>query len=132
VKSNPTVLIVITTLAIGGSRNVVRAADDTGGKVSGGTAAQKGSKRMEIAVTDKGFLPNTITVKKGQSVEIVFTRKTDKACVQEVVLETSDAGKIQKPLPLNKPVTIKTTFTKLRDHKFACDMNTFSGTVIVQ
>jgi plastocyanin domain-containing protein len=133
-KSNTRVNILITALAISGSCKAARAADDekTPANESGGAIANKGTKQVEIAVTDKGFQPDTITVKKGQPVAIVFTRKTRKTCTKEVVLETSDAGKIQKRLPLNKPVRIKITFTKVRDHKYTCNMNSFSGTVIVQ
>jgi plastocyanin domain-containing protein len=122
-KSNQRVLAVISILAIGGAWSIARAAGD---------GSKQGNKKVVIAVTEKGFQPNTITVKQGQPVEIVFTRKTKKTCIKEVVLETSDATKIQKKLPLNKPVTIKTTFTAPRHYKYACDMNMFSGTVIVE
>ena len=70
-------------------------------------------------------------MKKGQPVELVFTRKTDQTCIKEVILDTG-SSKIQKPLPLNKAVTIKTKFTKAGDLKYACNMNMFSGTVTVQ
>ena len=94
--------------------------------------AKKGAEKLEIAVTEKGFEPDKVTVKKGEPVELVFTRKTDQTCIKEVVLDTGGTKKIQKALPLNKPVTIKTKFTKAGDLKYACNMNMFSGTVTVQ
>ncbi len=135
--SNPTVLIAIMAAALCGACSNARAADDkTTATASVGATANKetkpGRRKVKIAVTGKGFEPDTITVRKGQPVELVFTRKTDEACIKEVVLETADTEKIQKPLPLNKPVTIKATFIKARDYKFTCNMETFSGTVIVQ
>ena len=91
----------------------------------------KAGQRLEIAITDKGFEPNKVEVKKGQPVEFVFTRKTDQTCIKEVVLDTGPK-KIQKPLPLTKPVTIKAKFAKAGELTYACNMNMFSGTVTVQ
>ena len=127
-----------------GAATTARAADDMPGmdhgKMGGTTdkdkkaakeTTKKGGEKLEIAITDKGFEPDKVQVKKGQPVELVFTRKTDQTCIKEVVLDTG-SSKIQKPLPLNKPVTIKTKFTKAGDLKYACNMNMFSGTVTVQ
>ena len=93
--------------------------------------AKKGPAKLEIAITDKGFEPDKVEVMKGQPVELVFTRKTDQTCIKEVILDTG-AKKVQKPLPLNKPVTIKAKFTKAGDLKYVCNMNMFAGTVKVQ
>lgn len=152
-KSNKGVLIAITAFALSGAWSVARAADDMGGmKMDKGAAgkgamdkkpakepaadaagakAKKGAEKLDVAITEKGFEPDMLEVKKGQPVELVFTRKTDKTCIKEVILDTGSA-KVQKPLPLNKPVTIKTKFTKAGDLKYVCNMNMFSGTVKVQ
>jgi plastocyanin domain-containing protein len=100
-------------------------------KATAAVTAKKGEK-VEITVTDKGFEPDKVTVKKGEPVELVFTRTTDKTCIKEVVLDTGAPKKIQKALPLNKPVTIKTKFAKAGSLSYACNMNMFSGTVTVQ
>jgi len=143
-------LLVPVIALILGAAATARAADDMGGmnvdksktdktekmdkkaKEPGADAkAKKGADKVEIAITDKGFEPSTIEVKKGQPVELVFTRKTDQTCIKEVVLDTG-SSKIQKSLPLNKPVAIKTKFAKAGDLKYACKMDMFSGTVKVQ
>ena len=137
-------LVPVIALALAGASAAARAADDMAGmdhaKMGGATdkdkkpakeAAKKGGEKLEIAITDKGFEPDKVEVKKGQPVELVFTRKTDQTCIKEVVLDTG-SSKIQKPLPLNKAVTIKTKFTKTGDLKYACNMNMFSGTVTVR
>jgi plastocyanin domain-containing protein len=134
-------LIASTALALAGGWSVARAADDMAGmnmgqekkpaKETAAATAKKGEK-VEISVTDKGFEPDKVMVKKGESVELVFTRKTDKTCIKEVVLDTGAPKKIQKALPLNKPVTIKTKFAKAGSLSYACKMNMFSGTVTVQ
>jgi plastocyanin domain-containing protein len=110
---------------------IARAGDDMGKMEEGKKAAKNGATRIEIAITDKGFEPNKVEVKRGEPVELVFTRKTDQTCIKEVILYTG-TKKIDKLLPLNKPTVIKTTFTKAGDLKYACNMNMFSGTVSVQ
>jgi plastocyanin domain-containing protein len=134
-------LIASTALALAAGWSIARAADDMAGmnmgdaktppKEAAAVTAKKGEK-VEISVTDKGFEPDKVTVKKGEAVELVFTRKTDKTCIKAVVLDTGAAKKIQKALPLNKPVTIKTKFAKAGSLSYACNMNMFSGTVTVQ
>ena len=105
--------------------------DKTADKKAAKEPTTRGAEKLDIAVTDKGFEPDKVTVKKGEPVELTFTRKTDQTCIKEVVLDTG-GSKIQKPLPLNKPVIIKTKFTKAGDLKYVCNMNMFSGTVTVQ
>jgi plastocyanin domain-containing protein len=135
-------LVTIAALVFAGAPAAARADEMAGMKMdnkaakgsapdSVGAKATKGAEKLEVAVTDKGFEPDKLQVRKGQLVEIVFTRKTDQTCIKEVVLDTG-AGKIQKPLPLNKPVAIKTTFAKAGDLKYACNMNMFTGTITVQ
>ena len=138
-------LVPLFALAVAGVASTARAADDMPGmdhgkmggtmekdkKPAKETAAKKSGEKLEIAITDKGFEPDKVEVKKGQPVELVFTRKTDQTCIKEVVLDTG-SSKIQKPLPLNKAVSIKTKFTKAGDLKYACNMNMFSGTVTGQ
>ena len=134
-------LIASTALALAGGWSVARAADDMAGmnmgqekkpaKETAAATAKKGEK-VEIAVTENGFEPDKVTVKKGEAVELVFTRTTDKTCIKEVVLDTGAPKKIQKALPLNKPVTIKTKFAKAGSLSYACNMNMFSGTITVQ
>jgi plastocyanin domain-containing protein len=138
---NRKALIASMALALAGGWSVARAADDMAGmnmgqekkppKETAAVTAKKGEK-VEISVTDKGFEPDKVTVKKGEAVELVFTRTTDKTCIKEVVLDTGAAKKIQRALPLNKPVTIKTKFAKAGSLSYACNMNMFSGTVTVQ
>jgi plastocyanin domain-containing protein len=137
-------LLVAVGATLLSAAGVAWAADDMGkmdmDKMDHGKkAAKKEDKRedknsemrLEIAITDKGFEPNKVEVKKGEPVELVFTRKTDQTCAKEVILDTG-AKKIEKPLPLNKPVAIKAKFTKTGDLKYTCKMNMVSGTVSVQ
>jgi plastocyanin len=85
-----------------------------------------------ITVTETGFQPDKITVKKGEPVTFAFTRTTDRTCAKEVVMQVSPTEKIEKPLPLNERVEVTTTFPNSGEVKYACGMNMFSGVVTVQ
>ena len=61
------------------------------------------AKRIEVAVTDEGFSPATIDVKKGETVVLRFNRTTKSECLKAV--EIPDLG-IKKDLPMNTPVEV--------------------------
>jgi plastocyanin len=88
--------------------------------------------RLEIVVTDKGFEPDKLTVKQGEPVKLAFTRKTEKTCATEVVLDLGDGQKVEKKLPLNETVEIDATFAKAGELKYACAMDMIKGVVSVE
>ena len=88
--------------------------------------------RYEIAVTEKGFEPEDLSVPAAKPVTIVFHRETDATCAKQIVLETGDGTKIQKDLPLNTPVEIATTFPKAGKLTYACAMDMMKGTITVR
>jgi plastocyanin domain-containing protein len=83
--------------------------------------------RVEMSVTEKGFEPQNIRVKKGELVTLIITRKTDTTCATEIVI---DEHKIKTPLPLNKAVTVTFTPSKTGTLKYGCAMNKMIGGVI--
>jgi thiol-disulfide isomerase/thioredoxin/plastocyanin len=83
--------------------------------------------RVEIVVTQKGFEPAEVKVPHGRPVTLVITRKTDKTCAQDIVIE----GQV-KDLPLDKPVEIQLSFAKPGTVTYACGMNMIKGTLLVQ
>jgi len=84
-----------------------------------GKTAPAAGKTIEMAVTEKGFEPALVKVKKGEPVTLVITRKTDKTCATEIVI---DEEKISTKLPLNKPVTVSFTPKKAGEIKYGCAM----------
>lgn len=66
----------------------------------------KDAKRIEIAVTDEGFSPASIDVKKGETVVLRFNRTTKSECLKAI--EIPDLG-IKKDLPMNTPVEVAIT-----------------------
>jgi plastocyanin len=94
------------------------------------TAKAPGSAEpIAISLTEAGFVPANVTVAKNQPVTLVVTRKTDEGCAKEFVMKSQG---INKPLPLNEPVTITFTPKEGGTLRYACAMDMVSGTVTVE
>lgn len=91
-------------------------------------AAAPTYRTVDVAVTSKGFEPARIEVKKGETVRLVVTRKTDRTCATEVVLEGNST---HTRLPLNQPVTIDFTPSKTGQVRYACGMGMVGGVLVV-
>ncbi|MFA6107872.1 MAG: cupredoxin domain-containing protein [Candidatus Latescibacterota bacterium] len=87
------------------------------------------TQMVEMAVTSEGFVPAEVTVKAGQPVMLMVTRKTDKTCATSIVIK--DFG-INRPLPLNQAVEITFTPTKPGRFRYACAMDMVSGVLVVE
>jgi plastocyanin domain-containing protein len=83
---------------------------------------------IAMSVTSEGFVPAEITVKAGESVRLVVTRKTERTCATDIVIK--DFG-INKPLPLNQPVEVDFTPTQPGRVRYACAMDMIAGVLIV-
>ena len=86
------------------------------------------SDSVDITV-DGGYTPEVISVEKGKTTRINFTRKDPSSCLEEVVLGDF---KIRKFLPLNQKVTVEITPQKTGEFRFECGMNMFHGKIIVR
>jgi plastocyanin domain-containing protein len=98
----------------------------TVGLVLPALAAPKG-KTVAMAVTEKGFEPASVQVKKDEPVTLLITRKTDKTCATEIVI---DEQKVNAKLPLNKEVKVTFTPKKSGELKYGCAMNKMIGGVL--
>jgi plastocyanin len=133
----------MAALALIGAAACARAADNAGPKADSKKAdskaaaakeapkdapkeAAKGGQTVQMKVTDKGFEPATVTVKKGEPVTLVITRTTEKTCATDIVID--DYG-INTKLPLNKAVTVTFTPKKAGDLQYGCAMGKMIGGV---
>jgi plastocyanin domain-containing protein len=89
---------------------------------------KNGVRVVEMAVTDEGFVPSQVKVKKGEKVRLLITRKTDRTCATEIVVK--DYG-INTPLPLNKTATVELTPKASGEIRYACAMNMIGGILFV-
>jgi plastocyanin domain-containing protein len=81
---------------------------------------------VPVRVTEKGFEPSRIEVKKGSNATLVFTRTTDNTCATDVVFSGNGA---HLDLPLNQPVRIALG-TVNENIPFACGMKMFTGEIV--
>ncbi len=90
--------------------------------------APKGPSEIQVAVTDKGFEPASVSIKKGADAVLVITRKTDATCATEAVFETTGR---KYELPLNTPVRIELPTEAATTIHYACGMGMYSGQIVV-
>jgi plastocyanin domain-containing protein len=89
-------------------------------------AAQARSGTIAMSVTEDGFEPADIKLKKGAPVKLTITRKTEKTCAKEIVI---DEYKIHTMLPLNTAVAVSFTPTKSGQLRYGCAMDKMVGGV---
>jgi plastocyanin domain-containing protein len=91
--------------------------------------APAGPKEVQVTITDMGFEPKELTIKKGQAAVVVMTRKSDNTCATEAVF--AETGK-KFDLPLNTPVRIDLTGVSPGTLHYACGMDMEKGTVVIE
>jgi plastocyanin domain-containing protein len=85
---------------------------------------------VEMKVTDNGFEPSPVTLKKGEPVTVKVTRVTDNTCATDFVL---DEHNINQKLPLNQTVAIHFTPEKTGELKYGCAMQKMiSGRFVIE
>lgn len=83
--------------------------------------------RIEMTVTEAGFVPDTIAAKADQPLTLAITRKHERTCATEIIFAGQE-GKTD--LPLNKTVEVVYTPKKSGPIKFGCAMGMMIGGVI--
>jgi len=81
-----------------------------------------------ITINAQGFQPASLTLKPDVPAQITFLRTTNDTCATSVVIPDY---KINKDIPLNKPVVVEFTPRK-GTFGFACGMNMYQGKLVVQ
>ncbi len=87
------------------------------------------SKGNVVEVTSVSYKPDTVDAEVGKPITITFIRRSEQGCGTEIVFPDL---KINKPLPLNKPVEVTFTPTKKGILRFSCGMDMFDGKVVVR
>lgn len=92
--------------------------------------AHEGLQRSGIPImVDGGYEPSTVRVRKHEPVRLVFERKDDAGCTEEVVFP--DFG-IRTFLPQHRPTVVTFTPTQAGAFTFSCGMGMLRGRLIVQ
>ncbi|WP_437309342.1 cupredoxin domain-containing protein [Sorangium sp. So ce388] len=103
-------------------------AEETPAVAAAELAAPANVKRIDIAVTDGGFSPSTVDLKKGEPVVLRFTRTTKSECLKAIAIPDL---KVEKDLPLNTPVEIAVTPEKEGKMVLQCWMGMVKATLNV-
>jgi plastocyanin domain-containing protein len=88
-----------------------------------------GSMAEVVIEVDGGYSPNTVRVRAGRPVRLVFDRRDDSSCSEEVVLP--DFG-IRRYLPTGQRTAIEITPAKAGRYEFMCGMSMLRGTILAQ
>jgi plastocyanin domain-containing protein len=86
-------------------------------------------QKFTVKITERGFEPVSLTLRRGVQARITFLRTTEQTCAKEIVLR--DFG-IKRDLPLNQPVVVTLTPKTKGEFSFTCGMNMMRGKLIVQ
>lgn len=85
-------------------------------------------RTIELTVTKKGFEPNRVKVKKGETVTLEITRKEARTCATEIVVPGYG---IDVDLPLNERVSVTFTPRKTGELTYGCAMDQMLGGVLL-
>lgn len=88
----------------------------------------KASGSVDIIV-DGGYSPEVISIPFGKTTKLIFLRKDETQCLEEVVLGDF---KIRKNLPLNQMVEIEINPKKKGEFDYSCGMGMYHGKIIVR
>lgn len=90
----------------------------------------KPARVVELKVTENGFEPSPITVKKGEPLKLRITRLTEETCAKDLMVP--EYG-IEKDLPMNKAVEVEFTPNKAGKLKYGCSMGLMiAGVLLVE
>ena len=98
---------------------------------AGTVTAPSDATHIPIKVTENGFEPAKVPVKKGVATTLIFTRTTDATCAKQIVIPVGDQ-KVTKDLPLNQPVEVAVRFANAGDVQYACGMDMEHGVLAVE
>jgi thiol-disulfide isomerase/thioredoxin len=82
-----------------------------------------------IQVSGEGYEPTNIKLRKGIPARLTFIRRVAAGCGTEIVIP---AYGINRPLPLNQPVTVSFTPQRTGRIKMTCGMDMFRGSLVVR
>lgn len=99
-----------------------------GGAAVATAAASSGATPEVVITVDGGYSPNSVQVRAGSPVRLIFDRRDDSSCSEEVVMP--DFG-VRRFLPSGERTTIEITPSTPGRFTFTCGMGMLRGTVVV-
>ena len=91
--------------------------------------SERTPQTIKMTVSDRGFVPAEIVVKKGTPVTLLVTREIEATCATELVIQ--GAG-VRKALPLHQEVSVTFTPNTKGELRYTCPMDMVSGSIQVE
>ena len=82
-----------------------------------------------LIVVKGGYTPDTIRVRAGRPVRLVFRREETAACSERVLLPDFERS---AALPTGEPIAIEFMPKELGPHQFTCQMGMLRGQIVVE
>ena len=91
-------------------------------------AQEPGPRRVEIQLDERGYHPDRVPVRPGETVTLVFTRTAAAGCGGTIVIPSRD---IRRELPVGHAVEITLTVRGREELTFTCGMGMYRGALVV-
>lgn len=91
-------------------------------------AAPPRVQEATITLTDKGYKPEKVRLRRGIPARITFVRKVAATCATEVIIEGYN---IRRELPLDQPVIVEFTPVKAGEIEYTCSMKMVGGKISI-
>ena len=95
----------------------------------GATAAALPERAIDVTADDKGFTPSRIEARAHEPLVLRFTRTVENTCADQVVFR---GDPVKHNLPVGRTVEVRVTAPESGALAFACGMNMYRGSVVVQ
>ena len=119
---------VFAALVVAGA-SLPAAADAQARRKRGAKGSAAKVQSASVALTERGYEPASLRLRRGVPARVTFTRKVSATCATEVMLQ--EYG-IKRALPLDEPVVVEFTPKKSGEFTFSCGMGMLRGTIIVK
>lgn len=90
---------------------------------------EAGVQAVSVKVTDKGFQPGRIELKRGIPARLTFVREIEETCATSIMIPEFN---IKQDLPLKEPVVLEFMPAKTGVFDFTCGMKMLSGKIVVR
>lgn len=88
----------------------------------------KGADHSITITVEGGYNPSDIQIPMGKKTTLIFIRKDDNSCLEDLILPDF---KIKKFLPMHTPITVILSPTRPGIFDFHCGMNMYHGRIEV-
>jgi len=131
-KLNPAQLTAPPSQSAAAAQSVAQQSTNEPAKANSSQTTKRGQDQTQsvtVILSDKGYQPDTFSLRQGIPARVTFVRRVEGTCGNEVVLPDYN---IKRELPLNQPVVVEFTPTRTGEFKFACGMDMLRGEIIVK